>query len=55
MLYSLVDRLVGGVVGSVLPSFVSVLRIAESGKPTTYGLFVHSAVFAGVTYLLMKQ
>ena len=53
-LYKLVDQLVGGVVGSVAPQLVQTLRVAESGTPTTDGLFLHSAVFALVVYYLMK-
>lgn len=53
-LYKFVDSLVGGLVGAVVPGWSSTLRIAESGRPTTYGLFVHSAVFAGIVYYLMK-
>jgi hypothetical protein len=52
--YKLVDSLVGGVVNAVAPSLMHVLRVAESGCPTTYGLVVHSLVFAGVVYYLMK-
>lgn len=54
MLYKLVDQLVGGVVGAVLPSALGVLRVAEGGCPTTYGLALHSAVFGLVVYCLMK-
>jgi hypothetical protein len=53
-LYKLVDSLVGGVVGSVAPGLMHIFRIAESGCPTTYGLVVHSVVFAAVVYYLMK-
>ena len=55
MLYKLVDQLVGGVVGAVSPGAVGLLRVAEGGCPTMYGLALHAAVFAGVTYLLMKS
>jgi len=53
-LYKFVDDLVGGVVGAVSPGLLSVLRVAEGGCPTLYGLGLHSAVFAGVVYFLMK-
>ena len=53
-LYKLVDSLVGGVVSAVAPGLMHVFRIAESGCPTTYGLVVHSIVFAAVVYYLMK-
>ena len=52
--YKLVDSLVGGVVNAVAPSLMHFFRVAESGCPTTYGLVVHSLVFAGVVYYLMK-
>lgn len=52
--YKLVDSLVGGVVNAVVPSLMHVLRVAEGGCPTTYGLVVHSVVFAAVVYYLMK-
>ncbi len=51
--YKLVDSVIGGVVGSIVPQFAYWFRIAESGCPTTYGLVVHSAVFALVTYWMM--
>lgn len=54
MLYKLVDQLVGGVVGSVAPGLVQMLRVAEGGCPTTYGLVLHSAVYALAVYYLMK-
>lgn len=53
--YRLVDNLVGGVVGSVVPQFTSMLKIAEAGCPTNYGLLVHSAVFGLVSYYLMTN
>jgi hypothetical protein len=41
IVYKLVDQLLGGLLG----------RIATpSGCPTTWGLIVHSAVFAAATY-----
>ena len=55
MLYKLVDQAVGSVVGAVSPSLVHMLRVAEGGCPTNYGLVLHSAVFALVTYYLMKS
>lgn len=53
--YRLVDNLVGGVVGAVVPQFTSMLKIAEAGCPTNYGLLVHSAVFGLVAYYLMSN
>ena len=51
--YKLVDSLVGHAVGSLFPSVASLFKIAEGGCPTTYGLAVHSAVFAVVSYYLL--
>lgn len=50
--YTLVDKLVSPVVGSLVPQLSSVLRIAEGGCPTTYGLLVHTTVFGLVAYYL---
>jgi hypothetical protein len=50
--YTLVDKLVSPVVSSLVPQLSSVLRIAEGGCPTTYGLLVHTAVFGLVAYYL---
>jgi hypothetical protein len=50
--YKLVDSLVGHFVGSLFPSVAHLFKIAEGGCPTTYGLAVHSAVFALVAYYL---
>jgi len=52
--YRLVDSLVGGVVGAVMPQFTTLFKIAEAGSPTNYGLLVHSAVFGLVSYYLMS-
>lgn len=41
IVYRLIDSLVGGVLGSVA---------SPSGCPTTWGLIVHSAVFAAASY-----
>jgi len=51
--YRMVDRLVGGIVGAVVPQFASFFKIAEAGCPTNYGLLVHAAVFGLVSYYLM--
>lgn len=51
--YRLVDQVVGSVVGAVAPQLTHMFKIAEAGCPTTYGLLVHSAVFALVTYYMM--
>jgi len=50
--YKMVDKLVGKVVELVIPSMAFWFKVAESGCPTNYGLFVHSAVFGLVTYYL---
>jgi hypothetical protein len=41
IVYKLVDSLLGGLLGSIA---------TPSGCPTTWGLIVHSAVFAAATY-----
>ncbi len=51
--YRLVDQVVGGVVGAVVPQFTTLFKIAEGGCPTNYGLIVHAAVFGLVSYYLM--
>lgn len=53
--YTLVDKVVGGVVSSLVPQMAGILKIAEGGCPTAYGLAVHSAVFAVAAYLLHKS
>lgn len=50
--YRLVDSVVGGVVGSVVPQFTTLFKIAEAGCPTNYGLLVHSIVFGLVAYFM---
>ena len=50
--YRLVDSVVGGLVGSVVPQFTTLFKIAEAGCPTNYGLLVHSAVFGLVVYYM---
>ena len=50
--YSLVDRVVSTIFGGMFPSLASLFKIAEGGCPTTYGLMVHSGVFALAAYLL---
>jgi hypothetical protein len=53
--YRLVDQLVGGVVGAVVPQFTSLFKIAEAGCPTNYGLLVHAVVFGLLSYHLMQS
>lgn len=50
--YRLVDSVVGGVVGAIVPQFTTLFKIAEAGCPTNYGLLVHSAVFGLVAYYM---
>ncbi len=45
MVYKFTDTLLGGVVGSTADI---------SGRPTTVGMLVHSAVFGAVVWSLMK-
>lgn len=51
--YRLVDQVVGGVVGAVVPQFTTLFKVAEAGCPTNYGLLLHAAVFGLVSYHLM--
>jgi hypothetical protein len=53
--YKMVDKMIGGLVETVVPSMAYLFKVAESGCPTNYGLLVHSAVFGLVTYYLMQQ
>lgn len=53
--YKIVDSLIGGIVRTIAPSMAYLFKVAESGCPTNYGLFVHSAVFGLVTYYLMSS
>ena len=41
VVYQVVDRVLGGILGPIA---------SPSGCPTTWGLVVHSAVFAAATY-----
>ena len=50
--YTLVDRLVAPVAEALVPSMARVFKVAEGGCATTYGLLLHSAVFAVVAYYL---
>ena len=50
--YSFVDKVVSTLAGGLFPSVAHLLKIAEGGCPTTYGLLVHSAVFGLVAYYL---
>lgn len=51
--YRIVDQIVGGVVGAIVPQLTHMFKIAEAGCPTNYGLLVHAAVFGLVTYHMM--
>lgn len=44
MVYKFTDALLGGLVGSTAD---------VSGRPTTTGLLIHSAVFGGIVWSLM--
>jgi len=50
--YKLVDQIVSTVVGGLFPSVAHIFKVADGGCPTTYGLLLHSAVFAVVAYVL---
>ena len=50
--YKFVDQIVSTVVGGLFPSLAHIFKVAEGGCPTTYGLLLHSAVFAVVAYCL---
>jgi hypothetical protein len=50
--YRLVDSIVGGLVGAIVPQFTTLFKIAEAGCPTNYGLLVHSLVFGLVAFYL---
>lgn len=52
--YKLVDSLVANTIVPIVPQLGSLLKIAEGGSPTTYGLLVHSAVFGLVAYALKE-
>ena len=54
-LYKLVDQIVGGIFGSIVPNIAYYFRIAEGGVPTTMGLIVHSVVFGLVAYAMMSR
>lgn len=50
--YKLVDQVVSTVAGNLFPSLAHLVKIAEGGCPTTYGLVVHSVVFGLAAYFL---
>ena len=53
--YRMVDRLVGGLVESLVPQMRSFFKVAEGGCPTQYGLLVHTAVFGLVCYFVLHS
>jgi hypothetical protein len=53
--YKMVDQILTGIFGSILPNVAYWFRIAEAGCPTTTGLVVHSVVFALVAYAMMSR
>ena len=54
-LYKLVDQIVTGIFGAIVPNIAYYFRIAEAGCPTTTGLVVHSVVFALLAYAMMTR
>lgn len=55
MLYQLVDNVIGGLVGSLVPQFASVFKVAMAGCPTTYGIAVHATVFGLLSYFVIHS
>uniref|UniRef100_A0A6C0F6M7 Uncharacterized protein n=1 Tax=viral metagenome TaxID=1070528 RepID=A0A6C0F6M7_9ZZZZ len=55
MTYRLVDQLVGGLAAAVIPGSAHWFKVAQAGCPTTYGLVVHSLVFAVVAHYLLHM
>jgi hypothetical protein len=53
MTYRLVDQLVGGVVGALVPGSAHLFKVAQAGCPTTYGLVLHAVVFAVVSHYVL--
>ncbi len=51
--YKLVDNIVQFITGTILPSHAHLTKVAHSGCPTNYGLFVHAVVFGLVSYFLI--
>jgi hypothetical protein len=51
--YMVVDRVVGGLVGTLIPQFSSLFKVAEAGCPTHYGLLLHAVVYGLIAYSLM--
>jgi hypothetical protein len=52
--YKLVDSIIGGIANSIVPQYAWLVKVAEGGSPTTYGLLVHSVVFGLVAYALKE-
>lgn len=52
--YRLVDNTFGSLIRKFLPWDSALLKLAEAGCPTNYGLAVHAAVYGMVTYYLMQ-
>jgi hypothetical protein len=53
--YRLVDQLVGGVAGALVPGVAHWFKVAQAGCPTTYGLALHAVVFAVVAHYLVHS
>lgn len=51
--YKFVDNITQGLFASISPQLAYLLKIAEGGCPTTYGLLVHAVVFALVVYYVL--
>ena len=53
MTYQLVDKVVGGLVTSLVPQLGSTFQVAMAGCPTTYGIALHAAVFGLISYFFL--
>jgi len=53
--YRLVDSVISGVVGSLIPHYADFFKIAQAGCPTTYGILVHTVVFFLISYFMVHQ
>lgn len=51
--YKFVDQITQGLFTMVSPQLAYMLKVAEGGCPTTYGMLVHSVVFALVVYYVL--
>lgn len=53
--YRLVDTLVGGLVSNYSLHMADVLKVAQAGCPTTYGIALHATLFGVVAYYLLHS